>query len=173
MFVAGRQALTPIGGRNWMLDGVPLVYRGKTDTFTVPVGFVTDLASTPRLTWWLVPSADQSYLLAAILHDYLVRVEIAAGRVTSHDADGIFRRVLQEEGVRPVKANIMWTAVRWGSLTQKSRRRMPEFIEDFPAVLGWSFVGLPVIALGVIGAAFGLILLEVFERAVQAGRSWK
>jgi hypothetical protein len=39
---------------NWALVR-PLVYRGNTDTFTVPGDFVTDFASVPRIAVWLIP----------------------------------------------------------------------------------------------------------------------
>ncbi len=166
MFVTREITLRPLGGKDWRIQEA-LVYRGKWQIFVVPAGFVTDLASVPDYANWLLPAADQAYLLAAVLHDYLCRVEIPAGRMSSRDTDGLFRRVLEEEGVGYVKAHLMWTGVRWNSLTQDSRRNVHDFLKDFPAVLGWSLVGLPIIALGATGAVFGVALLSAFERLAK------
>lgn len=44
----------------------------KTETITVPTGFVTDLASVPRAMWWLIAPFDVAR--AAIIHDLLYKV---------------------------------------------------------------------------------------------------
>ena len=44
----------------------------KTETITVPTGFVTDLASVPRALWWLIAPFDVAR--AAIIHDLLYKV---------------------------------------------------------------------------------------------------
>ena len=44
----------------------------KTETITVPKGFVTDLASVPRAMWWLIAPFDVAR--AAIIHDLLYKV---------------------------------------------------------------------------------------------------
>ena len=43
----------------------------KTEVFTVPNGFITDLASTPRLLWNLIAPFDVAR--AAIVHDLLYK----------------------------------------------------------------------------------------------------
>tara|TARA_E500000178_G_C16922887_1_gene708070 strand:+ start:663 stop:1148 length:486 start_codon:yes stop_codon:yes gene_type:complete len=43
----------------------------KTETITVPKGFVTDLASVPRAMWWLIAPFDVAR--AAIVHDILYK----------------------------------------------------------------------------------------------------
>jgi hypothetical protein len=43
----------------------------KTETITVPKGFVTDLASVPRAMWWLIAPFDVAR--AAIIHDLLYK----------------------------------------------------------------------------------------------------
>ncbi|ECG8634089.1 DUF1353 domain-containing protein, partial [Salmonella enterica subsp. salamae] len=42
----------------------------NTDVIEVPAGFVTDLATIPRIFWSLMPP-DGKYAKAAIIHDYL------------------------------------------------------------------------------------------------------
>ncbi len=43
---------------------------GSGEKITVPAGFVSDLASVPRIFWTLFPP-DSSYSQAAVLHDWL------------------------------------------------------------------------------------------------------
>lgn len=92
----------------WRLQA-PLTYRAATDTFSVPVGFITDFASVPRPLIWLIPRYG-AYTRAAILHDYLCEV----APVGRSDADGIFRRMLRECGVTTPQRWMMWAAVRFG-----------------------------------------------------------
>jgi len=108
-------------------------YQGARDWFTVPAGFSTDLASVPRLLWWLIPPFGM-YERAAIIHDYLYvhrpriasSVEVTGGDtglppitvkeyspISRKDADGIFYRIMKEDGVWKPKAWCMWKAVAW------------------------------------------------------------
>jgi len=43
----------------------------KTETITVPTGFITDLASVPRAMWWAIAPFDVAR--AAIIHDLLYK----------------------------------------------------------------------------------------------------
>ena len=57
------------------LKGVGVKVKRETDrteTITVPSGFVTDLASVPRAMWWLIAPFDVAR--AAIIHDLLYKV---------------------------------------------------------------------------------------------------
>lgn len=60
-------------GESWVLD---TEFDYWTDvltprvTFHVPVGFVTDLASIPRIFWNILPPFGK-YTGAAVIHDYL------------------------------------------------------------------------------------------------------
>jgi len=56
------------------LKGVGVKVKRETDrteTITVPSGFVTDLASVPRAMWWLIAPFDVAR--AAIIHDLLYK----------------------------------------------------------------------------------------------------
>ena len=91
----------------WKLER-DLIYQGNKDLFTVPVGFKTDFASVPRLFWNILPPTGR-YTKAAILHDWLYN----SHAVSKEDADGIFRRIMEEENVGVVKRNIMYFAVKF------------------------------------------------------------
>lgn len=118
----------------------PLTYRGRRDTFVVPAGFRTDFASVPRPVVWLFPRFGR-YTLAAVLHDWLTDVAIGAGAVSARDADGLFRRVMAELQVPPVRRWLMWCGVRWGALANPVRR--PGWWLDAPRVLTLSLLAAP------------------------------
>ena len=100
-------APSPFRDDRWVLRG-PLVYRGCRQRFTVPEGFLTDLASTPRMMWWWLPPFGK-YIEAAVLHDYFYSSKI----VPRHDADRMFLLAMQEAGTRLIRAAMMYYAVRW------------------------------------------------------------
>lgn len=90
-----------------------IAYEGARETFIIPAGFVSDLASVPQAFQWLINDRG-THTLAAILHDYLYSL-CRKGEFSYRDADAIFRRVLREEGDSLVKRNLMWSAVRAGN----------------------------------------------------------
>ena len=148
----------------------PLVYRGRTDVFRVPAGFPTDFASVPRVVVWLIPRFGR-YTLAAVLHDWLVSEGLDTGVVSARDADGIFRRVMREQGVPVVRRWLMWAGVRWGALTDPRRRR--GWVRSAPAVLAITVLAAPVVgppaalillALGVYGVVEGAVSPRSAER---------
>jgi hypothetical protein len=138
-----------------------LVYRGKEDTFVVAPGFVTDFASVPRIAVWLIPRFGR-YTRAAIVHDWLCQ----RMPVDPVDVDGIFRRIMREEGVPPVKRWLMWVGVRWGALTNKHRRE--GWAKTAPAVIGITLLALP-LAVPMLGVAAGLTLYGAAEWIVTGG----
>ena len=143
----------------------PLVYHGNRDTFVVPAGFRTDFASVPRVVVWLIPRFGR-YTMAAVLHDWLVTAGIAGGAVSSRDADGLFRRVLHEEGVPPVRRWLMWTGVRWGALTTPGRR--PGWWRDAPRVLALSVLAAPLVAPPALVITAALAAYTAVESVVTA-----
>jgi hypothetical protein len=120
----------------------PLVYHGNRDTFVVPAGFLTDFASVPRVVVWLFPRYGR-YTLAAVLHDWLTTVGLSTGAIGSRDADGIFRRVMAELHVPPVRRWLMWAGVRWGALRYPQRRA--GWWRDAPRVFALSVLAAPVV----------------------------
>lgn len=87
--------------------------------FCIPAGFTFDLASVPRLFWWALAPFELS-IVAPLLHDALYQ---AAGRLpeghvvptrdfSRRDADQLFMRVMQEEGVNRVRRRTAYLAVR-------------------------------------------------------------
>lgn len=60
------------GHYNWRVYDPFAFYLGddESDVIEVPTGFITDLATIPRIFWSLMPP-DWRYAKAAIIHDYL------------------------------------------------------------------------------------------------------
>lgn len=115
------------GGRSLWAVERPLSYRpsGADYEISVPPGFVTDLASIPRLSWSLLPP-DGPWAKAAVIHDFLYKTKgtgVWKGHpsgntrpepYTRAEADGILREAMQDRGVDVVRRNIIWAAVRLG-----------------------------------------------------------
>jgi hypothetical protein len=88
---------------------------------SIPAGFVTDLATVPRVFWSLFPPDDPQYSAACVLHDYLCTYHGFNQRV----ADAFFLEALQLLGVPWWKRIAMYYAVRsymtiFGDATQRA-----------------------------------------------------
>ncbi|HGP2813971.1 TPA: DUF1353 domain-containing protein [Salmonella enterica] len=79
----------------------------NSDVISVPAGFVTDLATVPRIFRTLMPP-DGKYAKAAIIHDYLYDKALR----TKQQADLIFLDGMTVLGVPKWKRAIMYQAVR-------------------------------------------------------------
>jgi hypothetical protein len=142
-----------------------LVYHGRRDTFVVPAGFRTDFATVPRMVVWLIPRFGR-YTLAAVLHDWLTSEGLRTGVVSSRDADGLFRRVMAELGVPPVRRWVMWAGVRWGALANPLRR--PGWLRDAPRVLAVSVPAAPVVVPPALLITAALAVYTAVESVVTA-----
>jgi Protein of unknown function (DUF1353) len=74
---------------------------------TVPIGFVTDLASVPRLFWLLFPPAAR-YSYPAIIHDYLYWYQ----PFDRSAADDVLKEAMHDLTVPIEKILTVYTAVR-------------------------------------------------------------
>ncbi len=79
----------------------------KSDVTEVPAGFITDLASVPRIFRVLLPP-DGRYAKAAIIHDYLYDNALR----TKKEADRVFLEGMKVLGVPKWKRLVMYCAVR-------------------------------------------------------------
>lgn len=161
-----RVIVEQISDKNWCLVE-PLTYKGKSEVFTAPAEYVTDFASVPRITSWLIPTYG-NYTPAAILHDVLLTDYLASGLVSSRDTDGLFRRILRELGVPFTRRWLMWTGVRWGAAFNGKRR--DGIARDLPLMLLLSLLCLPVVLPGVVGVSLSLVLNWIIE-AVTSGKA--
>lgn len=85
-----------------------LVYKSDLwpNDIIVPAGFVTDLASIPRVFQSLIPKVGR-HSLAAIVHDYLCRLDGFDRPL----ADKIFLEAMKLLGVNRVRRRLMYWAV--------------------------------------------------------------
>jgi len=107
----------------------------KGPTVEVPKGFVTDLASIPRVFWSALPT-DGIYTFPAIVHDYMYWNQIHSREI----ADSIFRQGMADMKVPNAVATTIYTAVRLGGASAWSsnaslkargeRRRLVKFPDD-------------------------------------------
>jgi len=109
----------------WALQR-PLTYRAgpKAEPIKVPAGYVTDLASIPRLVWSLYPP-DGPWVKAAVVHDFLYDTQgdgrwnrsrgVARRRPYSRkDADDILREGMADRGIGWWEQFVIWASVRLG-----------------------------------------------------------
>jgi Protein of unknown function (DUF1353) len=91
----------------------PLVYVTVAgETITIPVGFVTDYASIPRIFWNILPP-DGDARFPAILHDYLYSLRGWAPCFKTRKAcDDLFLEAMCHVGVPAVERITIWAAVR-------------------------------------------------------------
>lgn len=156
------------GERTWEMTK-DLMYAGETQGFEIPAGFVTDFATVPRVLQWLVPTYG-GYTRAAVLHDYLIEHELSRERprLTSRDVDGLFRRVMREEGVPWPRRWVMWAAVRAAAPFNPDRRKGLGIARDLPVMLlaALYVFANPFVGPTVVGASLSLLLIKIFGRAL-------
>lgn len=180
-------AVRAVSATTWELTE-DLVWTGSQgDTFTVPAGFVTDFATSPRFLHWLwLPYG--AYTRAAVLHDHLltelagwtrrhggntVRAPIDgsddAPPANSRDTDGIFRKAMEDLGVPWAKRWLGWTAVRWASLGNPDRAYGRDFGADMARAVGMSLLAGPVVLPGAVGVLVSLGIVRVFTWGQRHG----
>jgi hypothetical protein len=102
---------TPLkDGKRWVIRReffYDVGFEGSGDRITVPVGFVTDLTSVPKIFWSLLPRWDK-YGQAAVIHDYLY----FSHEKDRKDSDKIFYEAMRVLGVDKWKAKLMYNSVR-------------------------------------------------------------
>lgn len=155
-----------IDDRYWYTLARHRLIGSQGDVFDVPVGYRTDVTSSPRVTAPLVPRTGR-HSLASILHDRLLEL-VRAGALSSVDADGLYRLVLAEAGVPPVKRWLMWTGVRWAALFSPYRRA--GWWRTFPAVLGVTVIAFIPVGIMVLANGTVLILYGIAESIATGGR---
>lgn len=104
------QACTDEDDGKWIVMQ-DLVYDSDVagQTFTVPRGFQTDLASVPRLplVYWLTGDTSSA---AATVHDYLYSTRLTTRKM----ADSVLKEASQATGVPGWRRWLMWAGVRIG-----------------------------------------------------------
>jgi Protein of unknown function (DUF1353) len=94
------------------IDWTPNPGQESHKPVKVPVGFVTDFASIPRVFWIVLPK-DGVYTYPAIIHDYLYWEQ----PVSKDEADLILRYSMQDFKVNTVALEAIYAGVRAGGAT--------------------------------------------------------
>lgn len=147
--LTGQQPIIPVpfmpfgDGENSVVMS-DLRYQVGTTRFviTVPIGFVTDFASTPRAIWAVLPPFGQ-YQLGAVVHDFLYWDQ----GCTREEADALLRAAMAESRVEPLKRDAIWQAVRrggesaWTKNASEKQAGLPRIIPaadlKIPALVAW------------------------------------
>jgi hypothetical protein len=98
--------LTWVAGTRWRLEK-PYVFG----MIQIPAGFIFDLASVPRMLWWLIAPFELS-IVGPLLHDYLYRVDGAREGYTRKQVDELFERLMYLEGISGWRRRAAYRAVR-------------------------------------------------------------
>lgn len=86
----------------------------------IPKWYVSDGSSVPRIFWSLFPPVDK-YLLAAILHDYLLDTDAGWSKANKE-----FSRALKLIGIRAWRYHLIMSGVRvnaWYKTTFKTEKK--------------------------------------------------
>jgi hypothetical protein len=96
---------------DWIVRGEIRFYSAILGrVITVPLLFITDLASTPFWLWWKYPPSGK-YDLAVILHDWLFWTQ----QCTFDEANQVLREAMLICGCKQKDANNFYWGVRLGS----------------------------------------------------------
>lgn len=107
---------------------VPLVWEDARfgGRIEVPAGFITDLASIPRVLRGVLDVTGPSRK-PAVLHDWLY----CSQPCSRAEADGIFRHALGVSGLGKLARNTYWAGVRTGGWLPWSKNSGGPFVHDF------------------------------------------
>jgi hypothetical protein len=110
--------LEKIGPHDWRLLE-PLIFESRLlrGALVMPAGAETDLASTPRFVWALLPKSG-AWDYACALHDggYRGTLQTADGqrvRLIRRLADDVMREAMEATAVPAWARRLMYRAVRW------------------------------------------------------------
>lgn len=107
MSFASQLNVTQINSNKWMLNR-PLVYTSSiTGVIEVPVGFVSDFASVPRIPFIYVVCGGLGDR-AAVLHDYIYRHRLFTRKI----CDQIYYQAMLDDDVDPYRAWLLYIGVR-------------------------------------------------------------
>jgi hypothetical protein len=121
-------------GKTWITRrafGYDVGAEGSGNTVEVPVGFMTDFASVPRLFWIVLPRWGK-YGNAAVIHDYCYWDQARSRR----ESDNIFYEAMGVLGVSSNTRHVMYWAVKyfgggaWKSNQNKKAKNVNKFAGD-------------------------------------------
>ncbi len=111
-----------IGYKKWKLMETFRVWSKENKSLiSVPKGFVTDLASTPKFLWFIFEPFNKNYMEPSIVHDFLYNKK-SSHKFNRKEADKIFLQLMKEYGANKLKRNLIYLGARlFGSTHYKKR----------------------------------------------------
>jgi hypothetical protein len=108
-----------VAEKTWCLEE-DYTYAGDGFHLLVVKGFKFDLASVPRLLWWLIAPFELS-ISAPLLHDFLYRYQgnpplggiTPQKAFTRKEADRLFREIMEQERVKAWRRFFAYWGVRF------------------------------------------------------------
>lgn len=106
--------------------------------FTIEAPYDWNSADLPRPLWWLGSSRDNDYVVASMVHDYLLQYKVKIYKEVFHEnitasefrrlTSLIFREILKEHKMNVVKANVEAWFVDFfqGTFNKKNWKDIPE-----------------------------------------------
>lgn len=114
--------------------------EGSGDVVSVPIGFITDFASVPRLFWTILPKWGK-YGNAAVIHDYLYMSQERSRK----ESDDIFYEGMVVLGTNKIIAKIMYYAVRiFGGFAYYKDNKRKYFFETSEEMVNVPFMDIKV-----------------------------
>jgi hypothetical protein len=117
-----------ISEKEWILKDSFEYHIGSypsEEIIKVPIGFITDFASIPKVFWGILPP-DGPYAKAAVIHDYCYRY----GLYTRRRSDQIFLEGMEVLEVERWKRTTMYYAVRDFGWYSWYRRRIEQYLKE-------------------------------------------
>jgi len=129
-------------GKSWVLRkpfGYDVGEEGSGETIEVPVGFVTDFTSVPRILRGIIPCWGK-YGNAAVIHDYCYWEQ----KYTRKRADEIFREAMGVLEVSRIHRAVLYWMVRlfgwihWYRNTKDKENGIQRILDPIPRkVIDW------------------------------------
>lgn len=113
----------------WVVLSDQLCIAESGTQYVVPTGFITDLASIPRLLRSVYDINGKSRQ-AAVLHDYLYCAQLT----TRSEADSLFLDALESLGIGWATRWSMYLGVRSGGWVYWNKRKAGLALDDFAEV---------------------------------------
>ena len=109
-------------GKTWIIRsdfGYDIGGEGSKETINVPIGFMTDFASVPRILWGAIPRWGK-YGNAAVVHDFIYWEQTYPRK----RADDIFLEAMRVLGVSKIVCRTIYYSVRlFGALAWRNNAK--------------------------------------------------
>lgn len=117
----------------WVVLAMLMYWAASGKVYPIPRGFITDLASIPRLLRWMF-SINGLSREPAVLHDFLYSMQ----PVTRAQADALFLEALTACGVGIVQRNALYYGVRAGGWVAWNKHKKNGVAENFVPESYWA-----------------------------------